>query len=85
MVGDSLRADVEGAQAVGMTAVWRRVKKPDPPHEPEQVGEVPPDTPATRAQTGRALGEFGGGENAEPDYTIHTLWELTELPIFRRA
>lgn len=24
MVGDSLRADVEGAQALGMTAVWRR-------------------------------------------------------------
>jgi HAD superfamily hydrolase (TIGR01549 family) len=82
MVGDSLRADVEGAQALGMTAIWRRVRKADPPHEPEQVGEVPAETPATRAQTGRALGDFGGGESAVPDYTIHTLWELTELPIF---
>lgn len=86
MVGDSLKADVEGSQTLGMTAIWRRVRKPDPPHEAEQVGEVPPDDtatgPATRAQTGRALGEFGGGEGATPEYTIWTLWELTELPIF---
>ncbi|HEY8172220.1 MAG TPA: HAD family hydrolase [Dehalococcoidia bacterium] len=82
MVGDSLRADVEGAQAVGLTTIWRRVRKKDRPHEAEQVGEVPPDLPATRAQTGRALGEFAGGEEAEPDHTIHTLWEITELPIF---
>jgi FMN phosphatase YigB (HAD superfamily) len=83
MVGDSLKADVQGAQALGMTAIWRRVRKADPPHEPEQVGEVPPGTPATRADTGRALGEFGGGEGATPDFTIWSLWELTELPIFR--
>jgi HAD superfamily hydrolase (TIGR01549 family) len=84
MVGDSLKADVQGAQALGMTAVWRRVRKPDPPHEPEQVGEVPADggKPATRADTGRALGEFGGGEDVTPDFTIWTTWELTELPIF---
>ena len=84
MVGDSLKADVQGAQAVGMTAVWRRMRKHDPPHEAEQVGEVPPDgpAPATRADTGRALGEFGGGEGVTPDYTIWTTWELTELPIF---
>jgi hypothetical protein len=69
-----------------MTAVWRRVKKKDPPHEPEQVGEVPADgdtsKPATRAQTGRALGEWAGGEGVTPDFTIWTLRELTELPIF---
>jgi FMN phosphatase YigB (HAD superfamily) len=87
MVGDSLKADVEGSQALGMTAVWRRIRKPDPPHEPEQVGEVPAEEenttgPATRAQTGRALGDYGGGEGATPDYTIWSLWELTELPIF---
>ena len=82
MVGDSLRADVQGAQALGMTAIWRRVKKHDPPHEPEQVGEVPPETPATRAQTGRALGEWGGGEGVTPDYTVRTLHEITTLPIF---
>lgn len=86
MVGDSLRADVEASQALGMTAVWRRVRKREKPHEPEQVGEGPHGAgphgdgdiskPATRAQTGRALGDFGGGEGVTPDYTI---WELREL------
>lgn len=87
MVGDSLKADVQGAQALGMTAILRRVKKHDPPHEPEQVGEVPAEdtsTPATRAQTGRALGEWAGGEGVTPDYTVYTLMEITELPIFAR-
>lgn len=90
MVGDSLRADVEASQALGMTAVWRRIHKPDPPHEREQVGEGPPQQgqppqgprAATRAETGRALGEWGGGEGVTPDYTIWTLTELTQLPIF---
>jgi HAD superfamily hydrolase (TIGR01549 family) len=88
MCGDSLRADVEASQALGMTAIWRRIRKPDPPHEDEQVGEGPHsdgDTskPASRAQTGRALGDFGGGEGVTPDYTIWTLSELTQLPIFQ--
>jgi HAD superfamily hydrolase (TIGR01662 family) len=84
MVGDSLRADVEAAQALGMTAIWRRVRKDDPPHEPEQVGEgLSGNTRgATRAETGRALGEFGGGEGVTPDHTIWTLTELIQLPIF---
>jgi putative hydrolase of the HAD superfamily len=84
MVGDSLRADVEAAQALGMTAVWRRVRKADPPHEPEQVGEGLSGNKgsATRAETGRALGEWSGGEGVTPDYTIWTLTELTQLPIF---
>ena len=82
MVGDSLRADVEASQALGMTAVWRRVRKPDKPHEAEQVGEVPADRPATRADTGRALGDYAGGEGVTPDFTIWTLTELTGLPIF---
>jgi FMN phosphatase YigB (HAD superfamily) len=84
MVGDSLRADVEASQALGMTAVWRRMRKDDPPHEPEQVGEGPSTTKrgATRAETGRALGEYSGGEGVTADYTIWTLKELTELPIF---
>lgn len=87
MVGDSLKADVQGAQALGMTAILRRMKKHDPPHEPEQVGEVPAEdtaAPATRAQTGRALGEWAGGEDVTPDYTVYTLMEITELPIFAR-
>lgn len=83
MVGDSLRADVQASQALGMVGVWRRVRKDDPPHEAEQVGEVPPDAPATRAETGRALGDYAGGEDVRPDYTIYTLRELTELPVFR--
>jgi len=82
MVGDSLRADVQASQALGMTAIWRRVRKPDRPHEAEQVGEVPPDMPATRAQTGRALGDYAGGEGVTADFTIHNLREITELPIF---
>ncbi len=100
MVGDSLRADVKGAQALGMTAIWRRVRKPDPPHEAEQVGEVPPNVehapprgthagpgedttrPATRAQTGRALGNWSEADDVIPDHTIWTLTELTALPIW---
>ena len=60
MVGDSLRADVEAAQTLGMTAIWRRIKRPDRKHAPEEVGEGPAGSqrPATRAETGRALGEF---------------------------
>jgi putative hydrolase of the HAD superfamily len=86
MVGDSLRADVQASQALGMTAIWRRIRKPDKPHEDEQVGEGPHgdgdiSKPASRAQTGRALGEWGGGEGVTPDYTIWNLSELTELPI----
>ncbi len=83
MVGDSLKADVQGAHAVGLTTVWRRVRRRDPKHEPEQVGEGPAGSRgATRAETGRALGEFGGGEDATPDHTIWSLTELTQLPIF---
>jgi len=87
MVGDSLKADVQGAQALGMSTVWRRVRKPDPPYEPEVAGQGPHDdgnvsAPATRAQTGRALGNYAEGEGANPDFTIWTLWELTELPVF---
>ena len=38
MVGDSLRADVAGAQALWMTAIWRR-----PPNPREEVDGVQPD------------------------------------------
>lgn len=84
MVGDSLRADVEAAQTLGMTAIWRRIKRPDRKHAPEEVGEGPAGSqrPATRAETGRALGEFAGGEGVTPDYEIWELAELTTLPIF---
>ena len=38
MVGDSLRADVEGARALGMTGVWRRYAR-----SPERVDGIKPD------------------------------------------
>lgn len=89
MVGDSLKADVQGSQALGMTAVWRRIRKPDPPYEPEVVGQGPHGdgdykAAATRAQTGRALGNYAEGEGASPDFTIWNLIELTELPILKK-
>ena len=47
MVGDSLRADVEGAKAMGMIAVWRRPPAAEPVEEtadkPELQGSVVPD------------------------------------------
>jgi hypothetical protein len=101
MVGDSLRADVQGSQALGMTAIWRRIRKSDPPHEAEQLGEAVDDdtrpsssrgplagpgedttAPASRAQTGRALGNYAEADGITPDFTIWNLWEITELPIF---
>jgi FMN phosphatase YigB (HAD superfamily) len=82
MVGDSLRADVRASQSLGMMGIWRCKEQKDPPHEAEQVGEVPADLPATRAQTGRALGDYAHDGDVVPDHTIYTLRELTELPIF---
>ncbi len=38
MVGDSLRADVEGSKTLGMTAIWRR----PPLDEPVEAAEDPP-------------------------------------------
>ncbi len=47
MVGDNIRADVEGAKAVGMVAVWRRTLVDEPVEatedEPEVIGRVQPD------------------------------------------
>lgn len=39
MVGDSLRADVMGAKALGMVAVWKR-----PPHRPQEPAALPDGT-----------------------------------------
>jgi putative hydrolase of the HAD superfamily len=38
MVGDSLRADVEGARALGMTGVWRKYAR-----SPERIDGITPD------------------------------------------
>jgi HAD superfamily hydrolase (TIGR01662 family) len=47
MVGDSMRADVEGSKTVGMTAVWRLPPLDEPVEaatdEPEITGPVAPD------------------------------------------
>lgn len=47
MVGDNMRADVEGSKALGMTAVWRRPTLDEPVEatedEPELTGPVQPD------------------------------------------
>ena len=47
MVGDNMRADVEGSKALGMTAVWRRTTLDEPAEptedEPEITGPVQPD------------------------------------------
>jgi FMN phosphatase YigB (HAD superfamily) len=40
MVGDSLKADVAGAQALGMIAVWR---KPRRPNLREEMDGIRPD------------------------------------------
>jgi HAD superfamily hydrolase (TIGR01549 family) len=46
MVGDSLRADVEGSKALGMTAIWRRPVADEPVEATEdepEPGAVAPD------------------------------------------
>ena len=47
MVGDSMRADVEGSKALGMTAIWRRPPLDEPVEPsadpPEVYGSVRPD------------------------------------------
>jgi FMN phosphatase YigB (HAD superfamily) len=47
MVGDNLRADVEGAKTLGLTTVWRRPPLGEPVEaatdEPELTGPVAPD------------------------------------------
>ena len=52
MVGDSLKADVQGAQSLGMTAVWRR-----PPVVREELDGI------------------------QPDFTVHELRQVLDLPI----
>jgi HAD superfamily hydrolase (TIGR01662 family) len=47
MVGDNMRADVEGAKTLGLTAVWRRPHTGEPHEaatdEPELSGPIAPD------------------------------------------
>ncbi len=45
MVGDSLRADVEGAKTLGMTAIWRRPVSGEPVESTEDEAEAGPVAP----------------------------------------
>jgi len=68
MVGDSLRADVGGAKALGMTAVLKRNSATEAEKDPEKdMGEPEKSEPR---------------DPAEPDFVVDDLWELTALPIF---
>ncbi|MGB6837321.1 MAG: HAD hydrolase-like protein, partial [Dehalococcoidia bacterium] len=69
MVGDSLRADVGGAQPLGMLTVWRR-NHPAGKEGHSSVQDGPAGTTAESA-------------HAQPDYVVESLWEVIQLPIFR--
>lgn len=69
MVGDSLRADVGGAQALSMLTVWRR-NHPAGKEGHSSVQDGPAGTTAESA-------------HAQPDYVVESLWEVIQLPIFR--
>jgi HAD superfamily hydrolase (TIGR01549 family) len=68
MVGDSLRADVGSAKALGMTAVLKRNNTAEAEKDPEK-------------DMGRPK-EREPREPAKPDFVVDDLWELTTLPIF---
>ncbi len=68
MVGDSLRADVAGAHALGMTAVWKRNHMPAR-GDPERDLTSPEDSEAHQPLM-------------TPDFTIDHLPELISLPLF---
>jgi HAD superfamily hydrolase (TIGR01549 family) len=69
MVGDSLRADVGGAKALNMNAVWKRNETSATEKDIERDMAGPED---------------GEAEPAEPDFAVDKLWELTTLPIFKK-
>jgi len=64
MVGDSLRADIEGSKTLGMTAIWRRPPVGEPVEETEDEPEQ---------------------GSVSPDFTIESIGELKDLPIFSNA
>jgi FMN phosphatase YigB (HAD superfamily) len=66
MVGDSLRADVGGAKALGMTAVLKRNK----------VAEKDPEKDMGRSERNSR------GDSARPDFVVDEIGDLVTLPIF---
>ena len=67
MVGDNLRADVAGAKALGLTAVWRRPPLGEPV---EETADKPEEA------------EAGTGGGVAPDHVIDNIADLRDLPIF---
>jgi HAD superfamily hydrolase (TIGR01549 family) len=71
MVGDSLRADVAGSKALGMTAVLKRNQASEEEKELDKdLGEPEESEPPT--------------EYAEPDFVIDDVPELLSLPPFSK-
>jgi HAD superfamily hydrolase (TIGR01549 family) len=66
MVGDSLRADVAGANALGMTTVWKRDSR-------TRESNVERDMTASEDGTERAMA---------PDFIVDDLREMMSLPLF---
>ena len=66
MVGDSLRADVAGAKALGMTTVWKRDSRTLDSYIERDMTEP----------------EDGGETAAAPDFVVDDLRELMSLPLF---
>ena len=65
MVGDSMHADVEGAKALGMTAIWCRPPLDEPVEAstdpPEVEGSVRPDYTIDSISEIRGLPPFAAG------------------------
>jgi HAD superfamily hydrolase (TIGR01549 family) len=66
MVGDSLRADVAGAKALGMTTVWKRDSR----------------TLDSNIERDMTEPEDSGETAAAPDFVVDDLREMMSLPLF---
>lgn len=66
MVGDSLRADVAGAKALGMTTVWKRDSR----------------TRESNVERDMTASEDGAEPAVAPDFVVDDLRELMSLPLF---
>ena len=78
MVGDSLEADVHGAQQLGMTGIWitRRASKPRPSDGANVDGAAPDPTPAlSEVEEPRATRH----SSVRPDATLRSLRALPML------
>jgi FMN phosphatase YigB (HAD superfamily) len=72
MVGDNLIADVRGANALGMTSIWRA-------HPGREVDPGAPELPSGWQTPGLA-GVDSEDPLTKPDYIIGSIAGLRELP-----